>query len=104
MCLSLSHLSLQSLVEASCDHAPCVSLDGDDGPEAVSEGPSDQTASTPGLQTRHSLSGHVVRYVQPPGAVQRLKSGKPCPHLGGGGEGRRGGEEGEEEERTWRRN
>ena len=76
-----AHLSFEAFVEAAGDHAPGVGLEGDDGPEAVPEGPTHQVATTTALEERDTLASHVVCLVELPRAVQSLKTSEACTHL-----------------------
>lgn len=77
------YLSLQPLVETAGDHASGVGLDGDHRPQTVPEGPPHQEAPAAALEARDSLTGHVIRRAQLPGANQSLQAGEARSHLGG---------------------
>lgn len=82
---SCSYLSLQPLVQPASDHASGVGLDGDDGPQPVSECPAHQVAPTATLEARDPLTGHVIRRAQLPGTNQSLQAREACSHLNGHG-------------------
>lgn len=69
-----AYLSFKSVVQTASDHAPSIGLDGDDGPETMSECPAHHAAPTASLEQGHPLPGHMVRLIELPGAVQGLES------------------------------
>lgn len=77
------YLSLQPLVQPASDHASGVGLDGDDGPQPVSECPAHQEAPTATLEACDSLTGHVIGRTQLPGSDQSLKAREARSHLKG---------------------
>lgn len=82
------YLSLQPLVQPASNHASGVGLNGDDGPEPVSERPAHQVAPTASLEACDPLTGHVIRCTQLPGPNQSLQAREACSHLKGHREGR----------------
>lgn len=75
------HLSLQPVVQPACDHSSGMRLDGDDGPQPMSERPAHQEASAATLEARDSLASHVIRRTQLPGTNQSLEARESCSHL-----------------------
>lgn len=82
MCVCV-YLSLQPLVQPAGDHASGVGLDGDDGPQPVSERPAHQEAPTATLEACDSLTGDVIRRTQLPGTNQSLEARETRSHLKG---------------------
>lgn len=76
-----TYLSSEAPVQPPRYHAPRVGLHGEDGPEAVTESPTDQVAPAAGLKLDDAPAGHVVLLVEFAGSVEGLQSQEANTHL-----------------------
>lgn len=83
-CASKQHgtyFSLKALIQPPCNHAPGISLDSEDSPKTMAEGPAYQVAPASCLELDDPSASHVVLCVEFAGTVEGLEPQEPHPHL-----------------------